>query len=127
MYKTFDLVARDHIMAFMQYYFPDKDNLLQAKPELKVAIVSPVTDFLNQLQGQEYKQGHLILNNFVKERGENIPPLINNYMNLSSTMKTFDTANNPDFGDVEETCILIAIKDIFPTKAERHVSTFQQQ
>lgn len=127
MYKTFDLQARDHIMAFMQYYFPDKDSLLQAKPELKVEITTPVAAFLDQLQGLEYKKGHLLLNNFVKERGENIPPLINNYMNLSSTMKTFDTANNPDFGDVEETCILINIKDIFPTKAERHVSTFQQQ
>ncbi|RQO30131.1 hemolysin [Taibaiella sp. KBW10] len=127
MYKTFNVHARDHIMAFLQHYFPDKDRLLTAKPELKVDLSTPVTDFVQQLTGLEYKKGHLLLNSIVKEYGENIPPLVNSYMNLSSTMKTFDTANNPDFGDVEETCILISIKDIFPSKAERHVSTFQQQ
>ena len=35
-------------------------------------------------------------------------------------MKVFDTALNPDFGDVEETGILVTIKDIYPSKTERH-------
>jgi hypothetical protein len=41
-------------------------------------------------------------------------------MNLSPTMKTFGTAVNPDFGNVEETGILVTIADIFPDKKERH-------
>jgi hypothetical protein len=45
-------------------------------------------------------------------------------MNLSSTMKTFETAYNPDFGDVDETCILIDMNDIYESKKDRHVTTY---
>jgi len=59
----------------------------------------------------------------VKERGEFIPPLVNIYMGLSPTMKTFGTAVNTEFGDVEETGILVTIKDIFEEKKERHINS----
>jgi hypothetical protein len=36
-------------------------------------------------------------------------------------MKTFGTAVNPEFGNVEETGILITISDIFAEKKERHM------
>ena len=45
-------------------------------------------------------------------------------MNLSSTMKTFGTALNDHFGEVEETGILVTIGDIYDTKKERHISTY---
>jgi hypothetical protein len=45
-------------------------------------------------------------------------------MNLSSTMKTFGTALNDHFGDVEETGILVTIADIYDTKKERHITTY---
>ena len=64
------------------------------------------------------------LNKYVKERGENIPPLINQYMQLSSTMKTFGTAINKDFGGVEETGILVRISDIYESKKDRHIETY---
>ena len=51
---------------------------------------------------------------------ENIPPLINAYMNLSPTMRVFDTVSNPDFGGVEETGILVTIRDIYPEKRLRY-------
>ncbi len=35
-------------------------------------------------------------------------------------MTVFSTVHNPDFGEVEETGILIRIKDIYPEKVERH-------
>jgi len=40
-------------------------------------------------------------------------------MNLSATMKTFGTAVNHRFGDVEETGILLTVEDIFPGKKDR--------
>ena len=46
---------------------------------------------------------------------------MNIYMNLSPTMRTFDTAVNADFGDVEETAILVTIADIYLEKKERHL------
>lgn len=60
----------------------------------------------------------------MRELGENIPPLFNSYMNLSATMKTFGTALNHEFGDVEETGILISIDDIYESKKARHVNTY---
>jgi hypothetical protein len=60
----------------------------------------------------------------VRELGENIPPLFNSYMNTSPTMKTFPTCINSHFGDVEETGIMVTIKDIYESKKDRHVSSF---
>jgi hypothetical protein len=37
-------------------------------------------------------------------------------------MKTFGTAVNPEFGNVEETGILVTIADIFEEKKERHMT-----
>jgi hypothetical protein len=37
-------------------------------------------------------------------------------------MKTFGTAENVEFGNVEETGILITIDDIYPDKTERHMA-----
>ena len=53
-------------------------------------------------------------------------PLIAAYMNLSSSMKTFGTAINSKFGDVEETGILISIDDIYPEKKDRHIKTYKK-
>ena len=47
-------------------------------------------------------------------------------MNLSSSMKTFGTAMNSKFGDVEETGILISIDDIYPEKKDRHVNSYKK-
>jgi hypothetical protein len=120
MYTHFNKQARDYILAFMQYYFPDPDHLLiipnQLEPE------NDTTEFLNKIKGLPYKEGHHILNKMVRELGENIPPLFNSYMNLSPTMRTFGTAINDHFGYVEETGIMITITDIYPSKKERHIN-----
>jgi hypothetical protein len=58
----------------------------------------------------------------VRGLGENIPPLVNAYMNLSSTMKYFGTAINDEFGEVEESGIIVTINDIYEIKIERHLT-----
>ena len=40
-------------------------------------------------------------------------------------MRTFGTALNPEFGNVEETGILVRIADVYPDKSERHVESFR--
>jgi hypothetical protein len=121
-YRHFNVRARDYILRFMEHYFPDPDTLVWP-----LATVQPTEDtaaFAQELEGKDYKEGHKILNQLVRSLGENIPPLVNAYMNLSATMKSFGTAVNEEFGDVDETGILVAIKDIYPTKKERHVNTY---
>ncbi len=122
MYTNYNQEARDAVLAFMHHYFPDTEKLVTPKKQL--GYFSDVNPFLTQLIDLNFKDGLRVLGNFVKDRGELIPPLINSYMQLSPTMKTFGTAMNSDFGDVEETGILVTIADIFPEKRERHVDTF---
>ena len=119
MYPTYNREARDFLLNFMHYYFPDKENLMQPYHPLVQAFNKPLFD--EQLKGLEFKEGHKVLNNFVKERGEFIPPLVNIYMNLSPSMKTFGTAVNADFGNVEETGILVTLDAIYPEKKDRHM------
>ena len=124
MYSDFNKEARDLILSFMDHYFPDEENL--------VSIPSPIqrmfdcSSFLNELDGLEYKEGHKLLNSKVRELGENIPPLFNSYMNLSPTMRTFGTAINHHFGDVEETGIMVSIDDIYDQKTDRHVRSYTE-
>jgi hypothetical protein len=121
-YRDYNVEARDYILRFMQHYFPDNENLVT--PHRPVVPTTPTDEFADQLKSLDYKEGHKVLNQFVRSLGENIPPLVNAYMNLSATMKTFGTAVNDEFGDVDETGILVTIADIYPTKKERHVTTY---
>ncbi len=124
MYTDFNKEARDLILSFMDHYFPNEEDL--------VSIPSPIqrifdcSSFLNELDGLEYKEGHKLLNSKVRELGENIPPLFNSYMNLSPTMRTFGTAINHHFGDVEETGIMVSIDDIYDQKTDRHVRSYTE-
>ena len=119
MYTDFNREARDTILRFMQYYFPDPENLVTIENPIRLEY--DCTEFLRELQGLEYKDGHKLLNTRVRELGENIPPLFNNYMNLSPTMRTFGTCINDHFGNVEETGIMVTINDIYPQKKDRYV------
>ena len=57
----------------------------------------------------DFKQDYRTLNTEVRKRGYNIPPLVNAYMGLSPTMRMFGTAVNHEFGEVEETRILMQL------------------
>jgi hypothetical protein len=119
MYPNYNTASRDFLLHFMNHYFPDTENLMKPYNPL---VQNYDKDYVeNQLKGLDFKDGFKVLNSAVREKGEFIPPLVNIYMNLSPTMKTFGTAVNPDFGNVEETGILITIADIFQEKKERHM------
>jgi hypothetical protein len=104
----------------MNHYFPDNEHLMKPYQPLEQNYDRDYAE--NQLKGLDFKEGFKVLNSYVRARGENIPPLVNIYMNLSPTMKTFGTAVNPDFGAVEETGILVTIEDIYEDKKERHLN-----
>lgn len=120
MYTHYNKEARDLLLAFMCHYFPNRPDLCFPKKTLEAPYDATL---FNQLfdKSAAYSDGFKLLNKLLKERGEYIPPLINIYMGLSETMITFGTAKNPDFGDVEETGILVTIKDIHPEVKDRHI------
>jgi hypothetical protein len=119
MYPNYNTASRDFLLHFMHHYFPDNEHLMKPYHPLVQNYDKKYVE--EQLKGLDFKDGFKVLNSAVRENGEFIPPLVNIYMNLSPTMKTFGTAVNPEFGNVEETGILVTIADIFEEKKERHM------
>jgi hypothetical protein len=122
MYLSFDQKARDLILYFLHKYFPDNDDLIT--PHEPQHYFSDETELNAVFTGNNYAEDYKILTQMVRSLNENIPPLVNAYMNLSPTMRTFGTALNDDFGEVEETGILVKISDIYDAKKDRHVHTY---
>jgi len=121
MYPSFNPEARDFILYFLSIYFKDTKGLIEAIYPINYQFEE---SYLKSIFVEnDYIQDYKTLNHKVRSLGENIPPMVNSYMNLSPTMKTFGTSVNKRFGDVEETGILIHIKDIYPSKTERHINT----
>lgn len=122
MYTHYNPEARNMILFFMQKYFGNNEHLIRLIDPLNLNFDESK---LRQLfDGESYEADYKILSKRVRELGENIPPLINAYMNLSPTMKVFGTSINPYFGDVEETGIMITIEDIYKAKSERHIDSY---
>jgi len=126
MYPHYNREARDLLLLFMNHYFPDKENLVWPKEELKLGYETNIPNETNPFDGLDYKEGYKELNSRIRGYGENIPPLINTYMNLSPTMVTFGTALNDEFGEVEETGIMIRLADVYESKKHRHMDTFER-
>jgi len=124
MYTNYNRYARDLILYFLKTNFPDNEELVTAINPIKLNIDE--NKLKNVFTGNNYDENYKILSKLVRENGELIPPLINAYMNLSSTMISFGTAINTTFGEVEETGILITIKDIYEKKKERHINSYIQ-
>ncbi|MFO8067294.1 MAG: GNAT family N-acetyltransferase [Bacteroidales bacterium] len=118
MYTDFNPRARDMILYFMNNFFPDKEKL--AYPKEPLGYKTDISDFDKIFNASSLEENKKILSKEVRKYNENIPPLINSYMNISPTMKTFGTAINEGFGGVEETGILVTIADIYDQKKERH-------
>ncbi len=119
MYGDYNHEARNTLLYFLNRYFPDRDNLLD--PINPVALDIDTAKMEALFSGGNYEEDLKILHKQVKLYDENVPPLINSYMNVSHTMRIFGTVHNPDFGDVEETGLMITIADILPEKSERYI------
>ena len=119
MYPNYNKEARNYLLTFMNFFFPDKEMLLS--PHNPLDFSANQKDYISEFANLTYPEAYKKLNAFVRAKGEFIPPLMNIYMNLSPSMKTFGTAVNSDFGNVEETAILVKIDDIYPDKKERHL------
>ena len=119
MYGDYDREARDLLIYFLRKYFEDKDDLVE--PIHPVKLDMDEERMAQIFTGRNYEEDYKILGREIRKLSQTIPPLINSYMNLSPTMRVFGTVRNPDFGNVDETGILIKIDDIYPKKKDRHL------
>ncbi len=118
MYGDYNRKARDLLIYFLKRYFPDHDQLITPIYPIELHLDYEAMDAI--FCGGSYADDYKILSREIRKYNENIPPLINSYMSISPSMRVFGTVRNPDFGEVEETGILITIQDIYPVKSERH-------
>ena len=125
MYPSYLTKARDMILYFLNKHFPDKDKL-----------VTPVTPLVLETDEEElrtlfckdnFKEDYRTLKQEVHKFGLVIPPMVNAYMGLSPTMKIFGTAVNHDFGNVEETGLLIAVDELQDDKRIRYIDSFARE
>jgi hypothetical protein len=124
MYTHFNQRARDMILYFLRRHFSDPDGLAIVKDPASIDIhEATMKEIFNR---RRYKDNYKILSQEVRKLNENIPPLINAYMNLSPTMRTFGTFINHKFGNVEETGIMITLRDIYVEKINRHLSSYKK-
>lgn len=125
MYNTYHQGARDLILYFLTHHFPDPDQLIRP--------IEPLQTQMDEARMREifhydnFKDNYRVLNQEVRKLGFNVPPLVNAYMSLSPKMRVFGTAINHEFGEVEETGILIAIDEILEEKKKRHVESYLQE
>lgn len=124
MYPTFSTEGRNMILYFLNKHFADTEKLVWPRTPLET---NSNDEELRRIfpEGNSFKDDYKILNQEVRALGFNIPPLVNSYMSLSPTMRMFGTAINDEFGDVEESGILIAIDEILEEKKKRHVDTYE--
>ena len=123
MYSTYNVKARNILLYFLNYFFPDKESLVTPIEPLDTDADNPY--YASLFEGLDYKEAYKQLVARLKEMGEMIPPLINSYMSLSPSMRVFGTSVNQEFGGVEETGILMKIEDIYPEKIERHIASLK--
>jgi len=125
MYPDYNRDARDIVLYFLRKYFPDTETLML--PLEPVICETPDAVIAELFSARTFEENYKILIQAVRHHGEHVPPLVNAYMNLSPTMRTFGTAINHGFGEVEETGILIHIEDIYPRKKDRHLKSYIQR
>ncbi len=124
MYPSYSPEGRNMILYFLNKYFPDPDKLVW--PRFPLQTNTDEEKMRSLFVNNDFKEDYKVLNQEVRALGHNIPPLVNAYMGLSPTMKMFGTAINDEFGDVEESGILISINDIIEEKRNRHIDSYEK-
>ncbi len=123
MYRSYNQQARNCLLYFLNKYFPDPDNLVTAIDPLDFNEENPY--YKNLFRANQYDEDYKSLVQEIRSYGERIPPLINSYMRISPNMRVFGTTLNRHFGDVEETGILITIRDMYPDRVGRHMNSLR--
>ena len=123
LYPSFDPMVRDLLYSFLYRYHPDTEGLLI--PYHPLAISEEAQKWANEVfEGDDPAANLHALQLATRQRGLVVPAMFAAYLNLTKHMRTFGTSINDEFGDVLETGIMVAIKDILPEKKERYMQPY---
>ncbi|MBO6247763.1 MAG: GNAT family N-acetyltransferase [Bacteroidales bacterium] len=121
-YPTYDKTSRNLIIHFLKKHFNDADGLVRPKKEIRITDNAKLMDLV--LREDDVRKDYRLLKEAVRKLGTNIPPLVNSYINSSSSMRMFGSCVNDELGDAIETGIMIGFDDIYSDKKDRHMEAF---
>jgi len=121
-YPSYDKKARDLILHFLWKHFNDTDQLARPYEPVMPESDKALMDLI--LKGKDLKQDYVCLKDAVHRLGTRIPPLVNSYINTSSSMKMLGTSFNDELADAIETGIMICFNEIYEDKKSRHMESF---
>ncbi len=118
-YPSYPKECLQMLMFFLRKHFGSREEKLVI-PKNPIRIDAP-EKYRKVFTENDFKEDYKILKNEIHKFGVNIPPLVNTYMNMSPTMKSFGAGINDEFGDVIEAGILIKFDEMHPDKLNRHI------
>ena len=126
-YPSFPEKGLQMLLYFLRKHFGSWETDLNGRFDRMVIPKNPVKIHLSRSLGKvltedDFRNDYKILKREIQQMGVNIPPLVNTYMNLSPTMKSFGAGINDEFGDVIEAGILIKFDEMHPEKTRRHTT-----
>lgn len=126
-YPSFPEKGLQMLLFFLRKHFGRWESDLRGRIDRMVIPKKPVKIKLSRelgkvFTGNDFREDYKILKREIQQMGVNIPPLINTYMNLSPTMRSFGAGINDEFGDVIEAGILIKFDEMHPEKTRRHLT-----
>lgn len=122
-YPNYDEHARELIFTFLDTHFGEVGSLLEPIDPFKRSVVAK--EYEDLFSGTDFKEEYKILNGKVRERGVNIPPLVNTYMCLSPKLRSFGYAVCEEMRGVIEFAIMVPIYEMYEEKKARHIETFE--
>jgi len=121
-YRTYDNVAHDLLLHFLDKHFGDKRGLVKPTTPVTPASDPRMMDLI--LRDESFSDDYKNLKNAIHRLGTKIPPLVNSYMNTSPSMMVMGTSISPHMFNVEETAILVGLTDMYDDKKARHIESF---
>lgn len=122
MFATSPRPSLEAMIYFLEKFCGDKENLIVGiNPEVVSDERKAELDEL--FCADSLVENYKILNTYVTGLNDKIPPLIHLYLNLSSSMKTFGTVMDPNFGEEFDTEMIIAVDDIYMEKYQRYIQS----
>jgi hypothetical protein len=119
LYKHFPGLAKYLLLEFLYNHFGET-GLITGKNQL--ALSFPLSRIYPDKDISNIERNYALLSKNLRFMGSSIPPMVSAYIKLSPSMKVLGTVHDVDFGEVDETAILITIADIYPHKIKRHLA-----
>lgn len=127
-FPKMQIEARYSIMHFLNKFYADTDKLIIPIDSCEERVPNNFAEYFDNLFSKDsVKDNMKVLTTYLKERGERIPPLIKAYIDLASTMKSFGTCLDKDFGNIYDTGIMIDINDIHKNKKDRYLTYYMRK